>query len=74
MYDRLTLVYLKGEKGIRRSRYGAYHCDYFGEKSHIFYEDITAKQKAAQMYLRHVMLENTAFSPIEKMVALYIKK
>ena len=32
--------------------------DYFGEASHVFYEDITAKQKAARMYLRRVMLKH----------------
>ena len=37
----------------------------FGEASHVFYEDITAKQKAARMYLRRVMLKH-GFQPYEK--------
>ena len=60
----LTLVYLKGEKALEEVDMGASY-DYFGEKSHVFYEDITAKQKAARMYLRHVMLKHS-FQPYEK--------
>jgi len=60
----LTLVYLKGEKGLEEVDMGGSY-DYFGEASHVFYEDITAKQKAARMYLRRVMLKH-GFQPYEK--------
>ena len=60
----LTLVYLKGEKALEEVDMGSSY-DYFGEKSHVFYEDITAKQKAARMYLRNVMLKHS-FQPYEK--------
>ena len=60
----LTLVYLKGERALEEVDMGESY-DYFGEASHVFYEDITAKQKAARMYLRHVMLKH-GFQPYEK--------
>ena len=60
----LTLVYLKGERALEEVDMGGNY-DYFGEASHVFYEDITAKQKAARMYLRRVMLKH-GFQPYEK--------
>ena len=60
----LTLVYLKGERALEEVDMGGSY-DYFGEASHVFYEDITAKQKAARMYLRRVMLKH-GFQPYEK--------
>ena len=60
----LTLVYLKGERALEEVDMGESY-DYFGEASHVFYEDITVKQKAARMYLRRVMLKH-GFQPYEK--------
>ena len=60
----LTLVYLKGEKGLEEVDMGGSY-DYFGEVSHVFYKDLTAKQKAARMYLRRIMLKH-GFQPYEK--------
>ena len=39
--------------------------DYFGEESHVFYEQITDEQKEARRYLREVMLNN-GFMPYAK--------
>ena len=60
----LTLVYFDKENTPKEVDMGSSY-DYFGEESHVFYEQITDEQKEARRYLRKVMLNN-GFKPYAK--------
>ena len=60
----LTLVYFDYENTPKEVDMGSSY-DYFGEESHVFYEQITDEQKEARRYLRKVMLNN-GFKPYAK--------
>ena len=60
----LTLVYFDNENKPKEVDMGSRY-DYFGEESHVFYEQITDEQKEARRYLRKVMLNN-GFKPYAK--------
>ena len=60
----LTLVYFDNENTPKEVDMGSSY-DYFGEESHVFYEQITDEQKEARRYLRKVMLNN-GFKPYAK--------
>lgn len=60
----LTLVYFDNENKPKEVDMGSSY-DYFGEESHVFYEQITDEQKEARRYLRKVMLNN-GFKPYAK--------